>query len=79
MDDIEKRLAACFSAVLTDLAPEEIAQASSTSVESWDSLAAVTLLAVVEEEFGIRIDEEDSAKFDSFKNVLAYLQQEKGK
>jgi acyl carrier protein len=77
MDDIEKRLTACFSAVLTELAPEEIAQASSTSVASWDSLAAVTLLAVVEEEFGVRI--EDSAKFDSFKNILTYLQQTTGK
>ena len=62
MDNIEKRLTACFSAVLTELAPEEIAQASSTSVASWDSLAAVTLLAVVEEEFGIRIDDEDSRR-----------------
>lgn len=79
MDNIEKRLTACFSAVLTELAPEEIAQASSTSVASWDSLAAVTLLAVVEEEFGIRIDDEDSAKFYSFQNILTYLQQAAGK
>jgi len=75
MDEMEKRLAACFSAVLPDLSPEEIRQASPTSVEGWDSVATVTLLAVVEEEFGITIDEEDPARFDSFKNILAYLQQ----
>ena len=75
MDEMEKRLVACFSAVLPELAPEEIRQASATSVESWDSVATVTLFAVVEEEFGISIDDEDPARFDSFKNILAYLQQ----
>ena len=74
MDDMEKRLTACFSAVLPDLAPEEISRASATSVESWDSVATVTLVAVVEEEFGISIDEEAPERFDSFKNILTYLQ-----
>jgi acyl carrier protein len=75
MDEMEKRLAACFSAVLPELTLEEIAKASAASVESWDSVTTVTLLAVVEEEFGISIDDEDPAKFDSFKNILAYLQE----
>lgn len=74
MDDIEKRLVACFSAVLTGLRPEEITQASSSSLEIWDSLATVNLLALVEEEFGVTVDDEDSIRFDSFKNILAYLQ-----
>jgi acyl carrier protein len=73
MDEMEKRLAACFSAVLPELAPEEISQASAASVEGWDSVATVTLLAVVEEEFGISIDVEDPARFDSFKDILTYL------
>jgi acyl carrier protein len=75
MDDLEKRLAACFSAVLPELGPEEIRQASANSVESWDSVTTVTLVAVVEEEFGISIDDENPARFDSFQNILAYLQQ----
>jgi len=75
MDEMEKRLAACFSAVLPGLAPEEISKASAASVESWDSVATVTLLAVVEEEFGISIAIEDPARFDSFKNILNYLQE----
>jgi acyl carrier protein len=75
MDEMEKRLAACFSAVLPQLTPEEISQASATSVESWDSVTTVTLIAVIEEEFGISIDDVDPAKFDSFKNILSYLQQ----
>jgi acyl carrier protein len=73
MDEMQKRLATCFSAVLPELTPEEIIQASATSVASWDSLTTVTLVAVVGEEFGISIDDMDPAKFNSFKNILDHL------
>jgi acyl carrier protein len=75
MDEMEKRLTACFSAVLPDLAPEEISQASSSSVEGWDSVATVSLLAVIEEEFGISIDDENPARFNSFESLLSYLRE----
>jgi acyl carrier protein len=75
MDEMEKRLAACFSAVLPDLTPEKIIQASATSVDRWDSVTTVTLIAVIEEEFAISIEDVDPAKFDSFENILAYLQE----
>jgi len=45
-----------------------------TSVGAWDSLASVMLIAVVEEEFGIRIPPEDLEQFVSFELVLDYLQ-----
>jgi acyl carrier protein len=73
MDEMEKRLAGCFSAVLPELTAEEIPHASATSVKSWDSVATITLIAVVEEEFEISIDVEDPAQFDSFQQILAYL------
>jgi acyl carrier protein len=75
MDEMEQRLAACFASVLPDLGPEEIRGASASTVASWDSVATVTLLAVVEEEFGISISDEDPARFDSYKNILSYLQE----
>jgi acyl carrier protein len=75
MDEMEMRLAGCFSAVLPELTAEEIPQASATSVKSWDSVATITLIAVVEEEFGISIDVEDPAQFDSFQQILAYLRE----
>jgi acyl carrier protein len=75
MDEMEKRLAACFLAVLPELTVEEIPQASATSVKSWDSVATITLIAVVEEEFGISIDVEDPAQFDSFQQILGYLRE----
>jgi acyl carrier protein len=75
MDEMEKRLAACFSAVLPELTAQEIPQASATSVKSWDSVATITVIAVVEEEFGISIEVEDPAQFDSFQRMLAYLRE----
>jgi acyl carrier protein len=75
MDEIENRLVACFSSVLPEISPEEISQASATSVDSWDSVTTVTLIAVIEEEFGISIGDVEPAKFDSFQNILAFLQQ----
>lgn len=73
MDEIERRLAACFASVLPDLSPDEIRTAAADAVPSWDSVATVTLIAVVEEEFGLSISDEDPSKFDSFANILAYL------
>ena len=75
MDEMERRLTECFAAVLPDLSPEEIRQANPNSVEGWDSVATITLISVVEEEFGISIADEDPAKFDSFQHILAYLHQ----
>jgi acyl carrier protein len=77
MDENEKRLAECFLSVFPDLTTDSVVQATSTSVESWDSVATVTLLAVVEEEFGINMDVGDLARFDSFNGVLDFLR-EKG-
>jgi acyl carrier protein len=73
MPDHRSRLIGCLSAVFPALAPDEIPRASATQVEAWDSLATATLMAVVEEEFGIPVAAEDLACFVSFQDILAYL------
>jgi acyl carrier protein len=75
MDEQQRRLTNCFCAVFPDLSSDEIIQASSTTVQSWNSVAVVTLLAVIEEEFGITIKEDDVAEFDSFQRILSYIQE----
>jgi len=74
MDEQQRRLANCFCAVFPELSGDEIVHASSTTVQSWDSTAVVTLLAVIEEEFGISIEIDDPTKFDSFERILSFLQ-----
>jgi len=75
MDDMAARLIGCFMVVFPDLGADEVKNASSDTVHGWDSVAGVTLLAVVEEEFGIGIEAEDLAKFHSFNGFLDYLRE----
>ena len=75
MDEQEKRLASCFLTVFPELSWDDVTHATSTTVQGWDSVAVVTLLAVVEEEFGISIEVEDPAQFDSFQRFLRYMRQ----
>ena len=74
MNETRVRLEKCFQAVFPELNGPELARASMLSVGGWDSLASVTLLAVLEEEFQIQIDPEDLEHLVSFELILDYLQ-----
>jgi acyl carrier protein len=73
MDEMEGRLIRCFSSVFPDLAAEQIRVASAESVPAWDSLAAVTLVAVLQEEFGLQINLIDLPELVSFVAVRNYI------
>jgi len=75
MDDVEQRLTDCFLAVFPDLDRNAVSAASSQTLPAWDSVAGVTLLAVVEEEFGIAMEGDDLAALNSFDGILSYLRQ----
>jgi acyl carrier protein len=75
MDEIEKRLTTVFETVFPNLRPEQIPGASQASVENWDSVAAITLINVIEEEFGIQMEFEDAAELTSFSKILEYVQE----
>lgn len=72
--ETEHRLARCFSLVFPNLAADEIRTASIETIEEWDSLASVTLVAVLQEEFGVEIDLGDLPELISFDAVLRYLE-----
>jgi len=62
----------CFEAVFPGLTHDEILSATPESTKQWDSIATVTLAAVIEEEFGVTI--EFDAKL-SFTEILSFLRQ----
>lgn len=68
MDDakIKEQLIKCFSAVFPELSPAEIESASVENTSGWDSIAHVTLLTLVSEEFEVDVDFEQSADVASF-------------
>lgn len=73
MDEIGKRLVGCFQIVFPDLSEAEIPQASQATVSNWDSVAAITMVNVVEDEFQIQLDLDYLADLDSFEHILTYL------
>ena len=75
MDDVKPKLIECFQIVFPDLNEKDIPSASQDTVTAWDSVAAITLVNVIEEQFGIEMDLDDVADLDSFDKVCAYLQQ----
>ena len=67
------RLVSCFRTVFPALDDQEIAQASIASLAKWDSLATVTLVSVIEEEFGIEVKDTDLENFVSFDLIAETL------
>jgi acyl carrier protein len=63
---IKEKVIRCFSSVFPDLSEEEIYRASTTSLASWDSVAHVTLLSTISEEF------EQSFEFEDFEELVSY-------
>lgn len=75
MSDLEDRLIRCFLSVFPALTATKIRAFSKDSMAEWDSLAAITLVAVIQEEFSVEIDVSVLYELDSFAAFQTYLRQ----
>ena len=73
MVELTERLVRCFAAVFPNVPAERIPEASVDNVPEWDSLASVTLIALLDQEFGVQIDFLDLPELTSFSAVQNYL------
>ena len=73
MDNVEQRLETVFATVFPELPADRIKSASQDSVQTWDSVAAITLINLIEEEFEIEMDFDQVADLTSFSAILEYL------
>ena len=73
MDDTRQKLINCFQVVFPDVPADEIPAASTATVATWDSVAAITMMNVIEDEFRLEMDLDDLADLDSFEKIHAYL------
>lgn len=73
MNSTEARLINCFQLVFPALSGNDIVKATPASVSAWDSVATVTLISVVEEEFGTQIDFDNVEDILSFEGFLKHL------
>ncbi len=73
MDETKTRLIKCLETVFPKMPVGEITSATQSSLAAWDSIAAITLLKVIEDEFGITMDLELTEELDSFAKIHEYL------
>jgi len=74
MNDVERELIGCFAATFPNRSEEEIRTATRDSFAEWDSLAAITLLTLIQQEFQIDVDLTDLDELGSFAAVLQYVE-----
>ena len=75
MDPIATRLSNCFQTVFPHLPGTDIPAATQQTVPAWDSTAAIMLVNVIEDEFGIEVDFDRLADLDSFDRICRYLKE----
>jgi acyl carrier protein len=75
VDDDDDRLMRCFALAFPSATRDEIRTAKFNAMSGWDSLRGVTLLAVLDEEFGVQIDLADLLELETFDALQRYLLQ----
>jgi acyl carrier protein len=78
MNNVTARVTACFANVFPDIRPEEIERASTASLTAWDSIAHITLLSAISEEFGVDFAPEEFQELVSFRSIVDYLEKQPG-
>ena len=73
MDHVRDKLAHCFSLTFPQMDPGQYSAATVENTSGWDSVAQVTLLTLIGEEFGIDIDFEEFEGATSFESLAAQL------
>jgi acyl carrier protein len=73
LDEIKDRLLRCFETVFPQVSPDLFSGASQESLAQWDSIAAITLVNVIEDEFGFPVDLDLLPELNSFNRVLHYV------
>jgi acyl carrier protein len=74
-DQVDAKLQQIVRATL-DLPPEvDVMSAQQPAIESWDSLAHVTLMLAIESEFAISIDVADQIHLTSYRAISRYLEE----
>jgi acyl carrier protein len=71
--ELDNRLFRCISSIFPYLTEETVRELDVTHLMDTDSLAAVTLVALIDEEFGVMLDAETLVKLGSFHAIRQYL------
>ncbi len=72
--DVRERASRCFQNVFPGLPQGEIPHASMASLAAWDSLAHVTLLMAIEEEFSLTFSPADFQELTSYDLIIDFME-----
>lgn len=73
MNNLDQRLISVFRNAFPDVPEDRLSSVTQENTQSWDSVAAITLMNLIEEEFEMQLDFEDLADLTSFARVRDYL------
>jgi len=73
MNDVESRLMRCVASIFPALSEEEIRSLNIAELMAVDSLAAVTLVSLLDEEFAVDFDLEELLTMGSFDSLRGRL------
>lgn len=73
VEKLEARLLDTFRTVLPFLSDEELRTAVRADLPEWDSLASLSLVTLLEEDFEVTLDDEDVDRCSSFADVRGLL------
>ncbi|HYZ75239.1 MAG TPA: acyl carrier protein [Chthoniobacterales bacterium] len=76
MTEVDDRLVRCFSSIFPASTDEEIRAIDLERFGDMDSLAGVTLVAVIEQEFGVALELEELLALRSFDAVQRYVNEQ---
>jgi acyl carrier protein len=74
MNNISGRVANCFANVFPEIGPDEIPKASTVSLAAWDSVAHITLLSAISEEFALELAPEDFEELTSYALIVNHIE-----
>ena len=75
MSDQDDRLVRCFASVFPTLSEGEIRACDVVPLFDLDSLAGVTLVTLIDEEFGVNVDLSDLLGLRSFEAISQFLRE----
>lgn len=73
MTESQDRLVRCFSSVFPTLSEAEIRASDVVQLFDVDSLAGVTLVTLIDQEFGVNVDLPDLLELGSFEAISQFL------
>lgn len=73
MSEEDDRLVRCFASVFPTLSEEEVRASNVVPLFDLDSLAGVTLVTLIDQEFGVNVELPDLLELGSFEAILQFL------